>query len=39
VASNMPSMKRTVASPPKEEQVAVSMRIDAQIMILTTRWC
>jgi hypothetical protein len=35
VASNMPRKKRTVASPAKEEHVAVSMRIEAHAMMLT----
>lgn len=35
VASNIPSMKRTVARPAKEEHVAVIMRIEAQRMMLT----
>jgi hypothetical protein len=35
VASNMPRRKRTVARPAKEEQVAVSMRMEAHVMMLT----
>ena len=35
VASNMPRRKRTLARLAKDEVVAVSMRIEAQMMMLT----